>query len=279
MNALLRRLPPEAVQVVSGIIQYLGSSVAVLVFPWVAPVGVAWWRSMIAGAVLVLVRRTWRRRRTAGWGLLTVYGGSIALMNLTFYLAISELPMGAVVAIEFIGPTTVAAIGSRTRGAWLAVFLAAAGVLVLSGADLGGSVVGVLWALAAGGFWAVYIVAGRRVASAGASIDSLGIGLLIGALVVTPVSVGPALAAFDHLWLLGAVTLTALLSNVVPFTLDQFIFPRVSRERFAILAALLPVTAALVGLVVLGQVPGPRELAGIGLVVTAVMVSGRAETG
>lgn len=277
MSDLLRRLPPEALQIIAGVVQYGGAALAVLVFPYVAPIGVAWWRSVIAGLVLVLLRRSWKRHPAVSRWVMLGYGASIGLMNLAFYVAIDLVPLGAVVAIEFIGPTAVAAFGSRTRAAWLAVILAAVGVTVLSGVELEGSTVGVLWALPAGLFWALYIVMGRKVAVAGPSIDGLGIGLLIGALVVAPVSVVPATAAFDQVWLLGAVALIALLSNVVPFTLDQFIFPRVSRERFAILAALLPVTAALVGLVVLAQVPGPAELVGIGLVVAAVMVSGKAE--
>ena len=100
MSDLLRRLPPEALQIIAGVVQYGGAALAVLVFPYVAPIGVAWWRSVIAGLVLVLLRRSWKRHPAVSRWVMLGYGASIGLMNLAFYVAIDLVPLGAVVAIE-----------------------------------------------------------------------------------------------------------------------------------------------------------------------------------
>ena len=101
-------------------------------------------------------------------------------MNLTFYLAIDQLPLGNAVAIEFLGPISVVAMSARSRRNWLGLLVAAAGVLVLADVELSANPLGVLFALLAGGFWALYIVLGDRVANKGAALDGLGVGMLTG---------------------------------------------------------------------------------------------------
>jgi len=276
MPRLLHRLPPEVLFVVSGVSLYLGASVAVVTFQHLAPAGVAWWRVLAAGLVVVVVRRAWRRTWTRrALGLAALFGAALAVMNLTFYLAIERLPLGNAVAIEFLGPTAVAALGSRTRRAWAALALAVVGVVVLAGVELGGSLVGVGYALVAGACWALYIVLGRQVATTGSAVDGLGVGMLFGAVVIAPFGASTALAALATPWVVGLAVVAALLSNVVPYSLDQHVFPRVPRERFALLTSLLPATATVVGVLVLGQVPEAIDLLGITLVAVAVALGGR----
>lgn len=271
MARLLDRIAPEGLFVVSGVSMYIGASIAVVTFDYLAPAGVAWWRVLGAGAIIVLVRRSWRRSWTRRDLLLAaLFGSALAAMNLSFYLAIDRLPLGNTVAIEFLGPTAVAALGSRTARAWTALALAAAGVLVLAGVESGGTLAGVGFALLAGALWAVYIVLGERVANRGAAVDGLGVGMLAGAVAISPFGMVPALEAIVEPWVVGLALTTAVLSNVVPYALDQHIFTRVSRPRFALLNSLLPVTATVVGLVALRQVPSPVDLLGIGLVITAI---------
>lgn len=271
----LQRIPPEGLFVLSGISLYGGAVVAVNLFGSVPPAGVAWWRVVGAGVIIVVLRRSWRRPWTRHEVLsAAAFGVALAVMNLLFYLAIERLPLGNAVAIEFLGPTAVAAVGSRTVRAWLALVLAVGGVVVLAGVEAGGSLAGVWFALGAAAAWAGYIVLGRRVAVEGAAVDGLGLGMLVGAVAIAPVGAGPAITALQMPALVGLALATAVLSNVIPYGLEQHVFTRVSRERFALLNALLPATAVALGLVALGQVPTAAEVVGIALVVTAIALGG-----
>jgi inner membrane transporter RhtA len=199
------------------------------------------------------------------------FGLALALMNLCFYLAIDRLPLGTAVAIEFCGPIAVAALGSRTRRDVAALVLAATGVLALADVHAEGSPGGLALAAAAGGLWAGYVVVGHRMASDGGirAQDGLALGMAIGAVGLAPFLVSSAVPAIVSPPLLGACLLVGVASSVVPYALEQIAMRRLPRARFALLLALLPATAAIVGAVVLGQVPGLVEAAGIALVVLA----------
>src|ERR671916_871585 len=182
--ATIDRLPPQALFVLGAISQYVGAALAVLLFASVPAAGVAWLRVVAAAAVLVAWRQPWRTRWTGPrLGLVAAFGIALALMNLSFYLAIDRLPLGTAVAIEFAGPIAVAALGSRSRRDLLALVLAAAGVLALADVHLTGSPGGFALALAAGAFWAAYIVLGHRVAADPGMRprDGLALAMLIGA--------------------------------------------------------------------------------------------------
>jgi inner membrane transporter RhtA len=200
-------------------------------------------------------------------------------MNLTFYLAIDRLPLGTAVAIEFCGPIAVAALGSRTRRDLAALALAVAGVVALADVHIAGSPVGFALAAGAGVFWAGYIVLGHRVA-ADSQIrpqDGLALAMAIGAVGLAPALVGSAVPALVSPALLAACLAVGVASSVVPYGLEQIAMRRLPRARFALLLALLPATAAIVGAVVLGQIPGLVEAAGIALVVVAASLRTHAD--
>jgi inner membrane transporter RhtA len=267
--AVLDRLPPQALFVAAALSQYVGAALAVLLFTKVPAAGVAWLR------VLASWRRPWHTRWTAPrLGLVTAFGLVLAAMNITFYLAIDRLPLGTAVAIEFCGPIAVAALGSRTRRDVGALALATLGVLALADVHLAGSPEGLAFAVAAGVAWAGYIVLGHRMA-ADAGIrpqDGLALGMAIGALGFAPVLAFSAAPAFASAALLAACLAVGVLSSAVPYALEQVAMRRLARARFALLLALLPATAAVVGAVVLGQIPSVAEVAGIALVVAASLV-------
>jgi len=268
----LGRVPAEGLFVAGALAQYVGASLAVLLFAVVPASGVAWLRVLAAAGALAAWRRPWETRWSGrALGLAAGFGIVLAAMNLTFYLAIDRLPLGTAVAIEFCGPIAVATLGSRTRRDAAALGLAVLGVLLLADVHLAGAPLGVGLALAAGGFWALYIVLGHRLAMEPGlrPRDGLAAGMGIGALAFAPFLVASAGPAFAAPWRLGACLLVGLLSSVVPYGLDQLAMTRLPRARFALLLSILPATAAIVGAVVLGQLPGPAELAGIGLVVAA----------
>jgi inner membrane transporter RhtA len=276
----LTALPPEALFVLSGISMYAGAAVAVFAFDHLAAAGVAWWRVLWAGLILSVVRRSWRGPWTRRQVLLAaLFGSALAAMNLSFYLAIDRLPLGTTVAIEFSGPVAVAVLGSRTRRSIAALALTVTGVVILADVQLEASASGVVFGLMAAAFWAAYIVLGARVATEARAVDGLGLGMVIGAAAIAPVALRPAVGVFDVPWVLLLTLATAVLSNVVPYALDQVILRRIPRARFAFLLALLPVTATLTGLLVLAQTPSTAEVIGIAIVVVGIAVSERpAET-
>jgi inner membrane transporter RhtA len=281
-GAALRRVPPQALFVCGAISQYVGSAVAVLLFDRVPAAGVAWLRVVGAAVVLLAWRRPWHSAWTARrlW-LVGAFGLTLGTMNLTFYLAIDRLPLGTAVAIEFAGPIAVAALGSRTRRDLVALALAVAGVLLLADVHLSGSAGGVALALAAGVLWALYIVLGHRVA-ADAGIrpqDGLAAGMAVGAVLLAPELAGHASPAFDDAGLLALCLTVGVFSSVVPYGLEQLAMRRLPRARFALLLALLPATAAIVGAIILGQVPTLVEVAGIALVVGAASLRSHVDEG
>jgi inner membrane transporter RhtA len=270
-----QRLPAPALFVIGGAAMYFGAAIAVLLFRQLAPAVVAELRLLAAAGVLLAWRRpgraAWRGRRlllAGGFGMAT------ALMNLTFYEAIARMPLGTAVAIEFCGPVTVAALGSRTRRDFAALGLAAVGVVLIADVQWSGSRTGVLLALAAAALWAGYIVLGKRVAGGGAGLDDLAVGLTIGAAALSPLLLGAgAVLTSPRLFLLAVGV--GVLSSVVPYALDQVVLTRAGRARFALLLAVLPATAPLIGFLVLRQVPGLLETLGILAVVGAVLLRSR----
>ncbi len=263
-------VPAPVLFVTGAVTQYVGSGLAVLLFAVVPVPGVTWLRVVAGAAVLLAWRRPWQASWTRGTLILAAaFGCVLAAMNLTFYEAIDRLPLGTTVAIEFCGPVAVAALGSRGRRDAAALALAAAGVALLADVHIAGSPLGVALALVAGGCWAGYVVLGHRVSTARGlrAQDGLAFGMACGALALTPVGLlDGAAQAVAVPWRLAAGLGVGVLSSAVPYALEQVAMRRLPRARFALLLALLPATAAVVGAVVLGQVPALLELVGIGLV-------------
>lgn len=266
---------PETLFVLGGISQYLGAAIAIGLFDQMSPGGVALFRVLAAALILIGFKRSWRRswtKRNFVWA--GAFGAALALMNLFIYLAMDRLPLGNAVAIEFLGPIAVAAIGTRTLRSAIALFLAALGVLVLAGVQGDGTILGVIFALLAGTMWAAYIVLGHRVAKDGLAVDGLGVGMLIGAVVICPVGLSQANIAFSDLKILALAAGAGVLSNVIPYGIDQFVMRSITRARFAFLQALLPVTASVVGFLSLSQSPSWLETLGITSVILAIVISG-----
>ena len=279
---LLGRVPAPLLFLVSGLTMYAGASVAVGVFSAVHAPAVGWWRVTLAAVLLLSWRRPWRRRWTRrGLLLAACFGSVLATMNVAFFLAIDHLPLGVAVAIEFSGPVAVAAVTGRGWRERAAIVVAAGGVVLLAGVTLGSqlaradAVVGLLAIGAAAACWAGYILLGKRVAGAGVGIDSLAVGMAAGSLVLAPFFAGSTGSVAAEPRLLGLLLVVALCSSVVPYVLDQVVLRRVGTATFAVLTALLPATATVVGAVVLAQVPTWPELAGLLLVSGAILLTAR----
>ncbi len=271
------RVPAQAYFGVSAVFHYLGPAFAVLLFTRVDALGVAWLRIASAAVVFALWRRPWRAFAAASWRsrwLLLAMGLVLGAMNVCFYLAIARLPLSTVGALEFLGPIVLAAVGLRSWRNVAALVLAVGGVALLVDVRWAGSPLGVALAFANCALFVLYIVLGHRLAADGgrAGIDRLGVAMLVAAVVVTPLGLTPALPAFASWALLGAGVAVGVCSSVIPYVCDQLAMARLPRATFALLLALLPATATLIGVIVLRQVPTWAELAGIALVVLGVAV-------
>ncbi|MGH3919832.1 MAG: EamA family transporter [Pseudonocardiaceae bacterium] len=258
---------------------YLGAALAVVLFEQVSPAGVAWLRMLVAALVLLAWRRpdraVWRGRRLV---LATCFGLVTGLMNVAFYEAIARLPLGTAVAVEFCGPVAVAALGSRSVRDVAALMLAAAGVVLIADVRLAGSRAGLLLALVAAVMWAAYIVLGKRVAGGGSGLDDMTVGFALAAVLLCPLALGTG-PAWGSPTLLAMAAAVGVLSTALPYALDQVVLRRVGQARFALLLALLPAVASVVGFLVLGQLPHPLEAAGIATVAVAVALSGWTDPG
>jgi inner membrane transporter RhtA len=264
--------PPQAYFVVSAIFHYLGPSFAVLLFARVEPLGVAWLRVASAGAVFALWRRPWQVLTTGAWRLIVALGVVLAVMNACFYVAIDRLPLGTVAAIEFLPVIVLAALGVRSLRNLTALALAVAGVYALIDVRLEGEPVGVAFAFANAVLFAAYIVLAHRVAVSGVveRIDGLAAAMLVATVAVTPIGGWSAVPALLDPIALAAGIAVGVTSSVIPYVFDQLAMAKLSRASYSLMVALLPATATVIGLVVLGQVPTATELAGVALVVAGV---------
>ncbi|MGI8329176.1 EamA family transporter [Actinomadura scrupuli] len=268
-------LPPWSYFIGSAVFHYLGPAFAVLLFARVQPLGVAGLRIWSAAVVFALWRRPWRRLArldAAGRRTIVVWGAVLALMNACFYLAIARLPLGTVAAIEFLPVIALAAFGARTGRNVAALAAAAGGVYVLADVRLAGAPLGFVFAFANAVLFAAYIVVAHRAARklGGAAIDGLAAAMLVACCFVIPLGLWQAAPALTDPVALAAGIGVGISSSVIPYVCDQLAMARMSRSTYALLVALLPATATVIGVVVLGQLPTVTELAGVGLVVLAV---------
>jgi inner membrane transporter RhtA len=210
-------------------------------------------RLFFAAAVLMALWRPSLRAGRRTWAVVLSYGVILGSMNLCFYSALARIPLGIAVTIEFLGPLAVALAGSRR---WLDAFwavLAAAGVVLLM--DGGGALntLGVVFALAAGTFWGLYILVGASLGRHTTEGHGLALGMAVAALIAVPVGVAESGSALLAPWILVAGLGVALMSSVIPYTVDLEALRKVPPRVFGILMSLEPAMAALIGLIVLQE--------------------------
>lgn len=285
-------VPPHAWFGVSAVFHYLGPSFAVLLFPAVGVLGVAWFRIASAALVFAPLTRPWRtfaRADARERALLLALGATLAGMNSAFYLALDRLPLALVAAVEFVGTIGVALWGLRTGRNLLALALAVLGVALLIGAPslLGAGattpldLLGLLWAVLNGALFVLYVVLGHRAAEGGASggVERLGAAMTAAFVFVMPIGFLQAAGAFGAPLLVLAGVGVGVCSSVIPYVCDQLAMSRLPRASFALLLALLPAAATAIGAIVLRQIPGPADLAGVALVMLGVAVHRPAPAG
>jgi inner membrane transporter RhtA len=234
----------------------LGATLAKSLFPMVGAGGTAALRLAIASVILLIVWRPWHLRFTRReLRTVIVYGVAMGWMNYFFYLALSYIPLGITMALEFTGPLGVAIFASRRPIDFLWILLAALGLAALLPLGFGAgplSPLGIVYALAAGACWALYIVFGRRAGSAhGGQITALG--TVIGALVIVPVGVVHSGVQLFAPAILPTAIGVAVLSSALPYSLEMFAMPRIPTRTFGVLMSLNPALGAFSGLVFLSE--------------------------
>lgn len=248
-----------------------GASLAKGLFDDVGPGGTVFLRVLFAAVVLgALWRPRVRGLRRPELALVIAFGISLAGMNLLFYEALDRIPLGVAVTLEFVGPLGVAVAGSRRALDLVWVALAAAGILLLADFGAGGTdVVGVVFALSAGGFWAAYILLAARAGVAFPGGGGLALAMVVAAAVLVPVGLAQGGADLLSLHVLALGVGVAMLSSAIPYSLELEALRRLPAHVFGVLMSLEPGMAALAGLIVLGELLGAREIVAIGLVVAA----------
>lgn len=233
-----------------------GASLAKHLFPEVGAQGATAYRLGFSALFLLLWRRPWRRwggRRE--WRMVCGYGLAMGAMNLVFYMSLRTIPLGIAVALEFTGPLALALTGSRRvlDFVWIALVMAGLALLLpLRGQLHALDPVGVMYALAAGAGWALYIVLGKR-AGAAWGADAVTLGTSIGALLVIPFGVAHAGTALLSPTLLPYALGVAVLSSALPYSLEMVALTRLPARTFSTLLSLEPAIAALAGAALLGE--------------------------
>jgi inner membrane transporter RhtA len=275
------RVPPHVFFIVSAVFHYLGPAFAALLFGRVDVLGLAWLRIASAAAVFAAWRRPWRLLKSmsrSDKSKLLQLGLVLAAMNALFYLAIERLPLGTVGAIEFLGPLVLAALGVRSPRNLVALGLAVGGVYLLTDIRIAGEPLGFVFAFANAGLFVAYVVLGHGIAGRGGEgIDRLGLAMLAAVVWITPVGIVGAMPALVEPRLLLAGIGVGICSSVIPYVTDQLAMARLPRSTFALLLSILPATAMVIGVLVLGQIPTTVEVLGVLLVVLGVAAHEEAE--
>ncbi|HEY7633677.1 MAG TPA: EamA family transporter [Thermoleophilaceae bacterium] len=268
-QSVFDRVPAPGLLIIGIASVQIGAAFATKLFDHLGPAGTVLLRVFFAALVLWAIWRPKPREHSGNdLRLAAVFGLSLAFMNLCFYEALDRIHLGIAVTLEFVGPLAVALAGSRTRLDVLWAGLAAAGVVLLGGFG-SPDVVGMIFALAAGALWGAYILLNARVGRAFSDGSGLAIGMALGVLPLIPFGIADAGSELLKPELLAVAFGVALLSSVVPYSLELEALRRLRAQVFGVLMSIEPAMAALAGFIVIGQDLSAVDVAAILLVVAA----------
>ncbi|MFD3917423.1 DMT family transporter [Streptomyces sp. NPDC058595] len=276
-----RSLGPVALVVGGMLSVQFGAAIAVLLMPRAGAVGVVTLRLLLAAVVLLVVcRPKVRGHSRADWGTVLVFGAVLAAMNLLFYQAADRIPLGAAVTLEVLGPLTLSVVASRRLGNLLWAGLALGGVVLLSGGGFDRlDPVGAAFALAAGAMWAAYIVFSARTGQRFPQADGLALAMAFGAVLTLPLGIVDAGSKLLVPSTIGLGLAVALMSSVLPYTLELLALRRLPASTFAILMSGEPALAAMAGFLVLHQDLSLTDALAIALVIMASVGAVQAQAG
>ncbi|WP_051370936.1 EamA family transporter [Streptomyces sp. 142MFCol3.1] len=274
-------LGPVGLVLAGGISVQFGGALAVSLMPRAGALGVVTLRLLVAAVVLLAVcRPKMRGHSRADWGTVVVFGLTMAAMNGLFYQAVDRIPLGPAVTLEVLGPLALSVLASRRAVNLVWAGLALGGVFLLGGGGFSSlDPAGVAFALGAGAMWAAYIVFSARTGRRFPQADGLALAMVVAAVAFLPLGIaesGPKLLVPTTVVLGAAV---AVLSSVLPYTLELLALRRLPASTFAILMSLEPAVAATAGFLVLGQALSVTQSLAIALVIAASMGAVRTQVG
>ena len=263
-------VPPWLLAVVAMFSVQLGSALSMPLMAQVGPAGAAWLRLSVGALIFLAVARPpLRSVPRADIPPLIGLGVATGLLATFFLAAITRIPLGTAVAIEFLGPLGVAALRAHTRKALLWPALALVGVLLLTEPWRGSvDLVGIGLAAAAALGWAAYIVLTQHIGDRFTGITGLSLTIPVAAATAAVAGV-PQAAGHITIEVLAMAVGLALLLPVLPFALELIALRHMTHTAFGTLMALEPAIGVVLGLIVLHQQPSPAQMVGITLVVVA----------
>ncbi|GAA1350224.1 EamA family transporter [Streptomyces beijiangensis] len=273
------RFGPVGLVLAGGISVQFGAAVAVWLMPRVGALGVVSLRLLVAAAVLLVVCRPKVRGLSRGdWGTVLVFGVAMAGMNGLFYQAADRIPLGAAVTLEVLGPLALSVFAARRLASVVWAGIALCGVALLSGGGFGGlDPAGVAFALGAGAMWAAYIVFSARTGARFPRADGLALAMGVAAVLMLPLGIADAGAKLLVPSTIALGAAVAVMSSVLPYTLEMLALRRLPNAVFAVLMSLEPAIAALAGFLVLHQALSAVDALAISLVIVASMGAVRSQ--
>jgi inner membrane transporter RhtA len=266
-------LGPVALVVAGALSVQFGAAIAVMLMPRAGALGVVTLRLVLAALVLLVVcRPKLRGHSRADWSTVVAFGAVMAAMNVLFYQAVDRIPLGVAVTLEVLGPLALSVIVSRRLVNLVWAGLALAGVVLLSGGGFDRlDPVGALFALSAGAMWAAYIVFSARTGRRFPQADGLALAMGVGAVLSLPLGIAESGSKLIVPSTLGLGLAVALMSSVLPYTLELLALRRLPAPTFAVLMSLEPAIAATAGFLVLHQALSVLDALAIALVIAASM--------
>ncbi|CAM5437158.1 MULTISPECIES: DMT family transporter [Streptomyces] len=274
-------LGPVGLVLAGGISVQFGGALAVSLMPRAGALGVVALRLLVAAVVLLLVcRPRLRGHSRTDWGTVVVFGVTMAAMNGLFYQSVARIPLGPAVTLEVLGPLALSVLSSRRALNLVWAGLALAGVFLLGGGGFSSlDPLGVVFALGAGAMWAAYIVFSARTGRRFPQADGLALAMAVGAVLFLPLGLAESGAKLADPVTIGLGAAVAMLSSVLPYTLELLALRRLPAGTFAILMSLEPAIAATAGFLVLDQALSTAQALAIALVIAASMGAVRTQVG
>ncbi len=274
-------LGPVGLVLAGGVSVQFGGALAALLIPRAGAIGVVTLRLLAAALVLLLIcRPRLRDHSRTDWGTVVVFGIAMAAMNALFYQALARIPLGPAVTLEVLGPLALSVLSSRRAINAVWAGLALTGVFLLGGGGFGDlDPIGAAFAVGAGAMWAAYIIFSARTGRRFPQADGLALAMAVAALLTLPLGIaesGPKLTDPTTIALGSAV---AILSSVLPYTLELLALRRLPAATFAILMSLEPAVAATAGFLILDQALSAAQALAIALVIAASMGAVRTQVG
>jgi len=250
-------MTPVLVLILAMISIQTGASFAKNLFPLAGAAGTTSLRLIFASIILWSIWRPWRFKfNRTEMNHLLIYGSSLGLMNLSFYFSLQRIPLGMAVTLEFIGPLSLAILSSRKKIDFFWALLAALGIfMVMPESDTRYAIdsIGMMFALIAGFFWALYIYFGQKAGKGLHGGVATAVGMSFAAFIALPFGIiidGPKLL---NLNILPMAIMVAILSSALPYSLEMIALKRMPAKTFGILMSLEPAIASLIGLIFLAE--------------------------